>query len=374
MQDFSQSGRFTASMWTVFRMCCWEQLRSRIHCQATPGQLPCSSRTRQWNSTLTLGQKWPWFPKQSGKTLVSLRCYHRTELWEVQTHVLPAQGKFTGKLVMGTQEAEEEIYVVKGLNKPLLGWPAIAELRLVQRVAAVNDKELSPAEQFPALFEGLGKLQGDYTIQLQEGAKLFALSTPRRVAIPLLKPVKEELQRVEKLGVITKVEEPTEWCAGMVVVLTKNGKVRICVDLTNLNQSVCKERHPLLAVDQTLAQLAVAKVFTKLDANSGFRQIPLFPESALLTTFITPFGHYCFHRLHHVSPWALPTPNVRHSEWSGRCDLQDGWHFGPRQDTGGAWWTAAQGASAATRCRGDTELRGVSLLTDKSLVSWPHHW
>ena len=37
------------------------------------------------------------------------------------THVLPAQGKFTGKLVTGTQEAEEEIYVVKGLNKPLLG-------------------------------------------------------------------------------------------------------------------------------------------------------------------------------------------------------------------------------------------------------------
>jgi len=44
------------------------------------------------------------------------------------THVLPAQGKFTGKLRTGTQEAEEEIYVVKGLNKPLLGRPAITEL------------------------------------------------------------------------------------------------------------------------------------------------------------------------------------------------------------------------------------------------------
>ena len=53
----------------------------------------------------------------------------------------------------------------------------------------------------------------------------------------------------------------------------RNRQVRICVDLTRLNQSVCRERHTLPAVDQTLAQLEGAKVFTKLDANSGFWQI-----------------------------------------------------------------------------------------------------
>ena len=50
-------------------------------------------------------------------------------------------------------------------------------------------------------------------------------------------------------------------------------------------------------MEQTLAQLAGAQVFSKLDANSGFWQIPLAPDSALLTTFLTPFGRYCFHRL-----------------------------------------------------------------------------
>lgn len=44
------------------------------------------------------------------------------------------------------------------------------------------------------------------------------------------------------------------------------------------------------AVDQTLAQLAGAIAFLKLDANSGYWQIPLSPESALHTTFMTPFG------------------------------------------------------------------------------------
>ena len=69
------------------------------------------------------------------------------------------------------------------------------------------------------------------------------------------------------------------------------------VDLTRLNDSVCRERHPLPVVDQILAQLAGAKIFSKLDANSGFWQIPLSPESIPLTTFITPFGRFCFHRL-----------------------------------------------------------------------------
>ena len=66
---------------------------------------------------------------------------------------------------------------------------------------------------------------------------------------------------------------------------SQGGNVWLCVDLTRLNESVCRERHPLLAVEQTLAQLAKASIFTKLDANSGFWQIPLANESGLLTTF-----------------------------------------------------------------------------------------
>ena len=96
---------------------------------------------------------------------------------------------------------------------------------------------------------------------------------------------------------ISRISDPTDWCAGMVVVPKANGKVRICVDLTNLNNSMCRERHPLPAVEQTMAQLAGAKIFSKLDANSGFWQIPLSQESIPLTTFVTPFGRFCFHRL-----------------------------------------------------------------------------
>jgi hypothetical protein len=109
--------------------------------------------------------------------------------------------------------------------------------------------------------------------------------------------VKAELMRMEQAGVISRVTKPTDWCAGMVVVPKINKAVRICVDLTKLNRCVKRERHLLPTVEQALAQLTDAAVFSKLDANSGFWQIPLAADSALLTTFITPFGRFCFHRL-----------------------------------------------------------------------------
>ena len=61
--------------------------------------------------------------------------------------------------------------------------------------------------------------------------------------------------------------------------------------------NVLREVHPLPKVDETLAQLTGTKVLSKLDANSGFWQIPLAEKSQHLTTFITPFGRYCFNKL-----------------------------------------------------------------------------
>ena len=83
----------------------------------------------------------------------------------------------------------------------------------------------------------------------------------------------------------------------MVVVSKPNGTIRICVDLTKLNQHVCREHHILPSVEQVLAQIVNAKVFWKLDDNSGFWQIELDLESAKLTTFIIPYGRFCFNRL-----------------------------------------------------------------------------
>ena len=215
---------------------------------------------------------------------------------------LSVSGKFRGQLRKGDKVSYEDIFVVKDLQSSLLGRPAIESLNLVMRVEPINTTDHPMTkdvvmQQFPSLFGKLGKLQGSYHIKLNESAVPFSLNTPRRVAIPLLPKVQKELERMERIGVISRVEQATPWCAGMVIVPKPDGRIRICVDLTKLNQAVCRERHILPSVEQSLAMLGEAKVFSKIDANSGFWQIPLDKKSALLTTFIMPFGRYHFNRL-----------------------------------------------------------------------------
>ena len=50
-------------------------------------------------------------------------------------------------------------------------------------------------------------------------------------------------------------------------------------------------------LDDISPKLQGAQVFSKLDASSGFHQIPLEESSCELTTFITPLGRYCFKRI-----------------------------------------------------------------------------
>ena len=152
---------------------------------------------------------------------------------------------------------------------------------------------------FPSIFQGLGNLGEPYEIQLKPDAKPWALSTHlyRTVLLPLRSRVQDELTRMESLEVISRVDQPTQWCAVIVAVPKMSGAIRICVDLKHLNENVLHEVHPLPKVDDALAQLTVATIFSKLDANSGFWQTPLSRKSRLLTTFITPFGRFCFNKL-----------------------------------------------------------------------------
>ena len=123
---------------------------------------------------------------------------------------------------------------------------------------------------------------------------------------------------MEKLRVISKVDQPTEWCSYMVAVPKGNDKVRICLDPLKLNENIIREAYPLPSVDQILAQLSGSKVFTKLDCNSGFWQIPLTKESSLLATFITPFGKYCYN----VLPFGI-SPASEHYQKVMKENLSD---------------------------------------------------
>ena len=203
------------------------------------------------------------------------------------------------ELRAGNKVHREDIYIMRNQTKNLLSKSAIQALQLLKPASTVYVVESSSdfKAEFPELFKGLGVMQEMYKIPLQEDASPVCLYTPRRVAHPLLPKVKAQLEKMKMSGVISAVTKPTEWCSGMVVVPKPSGEIRVCVDLTPLNKAVKREIHPMATVDDNLAKICGSKIFTKLDAKSGFWQIPLHPESKLLTTFVTPFGRFCFNRL-----------------------------------------------------------------------------
>ena len=96
---------------------------------------------------------------------------------------------------------------------------------------------------------------------------------------PLLPKVKSQIETMLEQGAISPITAPTECFAGIVPVLKPNGKVRICVDMTELNKAVQREVHPMASVDESLAKLGNSRIFSNVDANSGFWQIPLDEES-----------------------------------------------------------------------------------------------
>ena len=211
---------------------------------------------------------------------------------------LKVLGQFKSTLGVKERTIQQDIFVVKGLKSNLLGLPAIQALQLAARLDSVEQSYRDQIiSEYPGIFHGLGTLGEPYKIDIDPDAKPYAIFTPRRVPYPLQDKVKQELSKMETLGVISKVEDSTEWCAGMVAVPKKSGGIRICVDLKPLNESVKRQPHPLPTVESILSQLSGAKIFSKLDANSGFWQIPLSPESRPLTTFLTPFGRYHFNKL-----------------------------------------------------------------------------
>lgn len=206
-------------------------------------------------------------------------------------------GMFTAKLSHKEFVVDTDVYVARSIATPLLSRDAINKLHLLGKIDSVSTYKDTIKAAYPSLFTGLGCMPGEYQIRLATNVQPHAVYAPRRVPIPLQPKLKAEIDKLLQFDVIEKVDEPTPWCAPIVVVPKPSGDIRLCVDFTKLNESVLRERLILPTVDQILAQLKEATVFSKLDCNSGFHQIRLSPDSALLTTFITPFGRFCYKRL-----------------------------------------------------------------------------
>ena len=150
-------------------------------------------------------------------------------------HTLDILGQFMTTLKHEQHTSLQPVFVIRGLKNNLLGLPAIIALQLICRASSIQTGD-DIQKHFPKVFAGLGTLGEPYQIKLNKGAVPHSIYTPRNVPMPLRDKVKEELHRMEAMGVISEIRDPTPWCMGMVVVPKRSGAVRICVDLKPLNQ------------------------------------------------------------------------------------------------------------------------------------------
>ena len=150
-------------------------------------------------------------------------------------------------------------------------------------------------KEYKDVFQGLGCLPGEYHLEMDPDAQPVK-HTPRRIAIPLKAELKAHIKTLEKMEVLKKVTEPTEWISSQVIV-REGSKLRLCIDPKDLNKALKRSHYPMPTIEEILPELAKAKVFSVADAKNGFWQVKLDEASSYLTTFWTPFGRYRWLRM-----------------------------------------------------------------------------
>jgi hypothetical protein len=118
----------------------------------------------------------------------------------------------------------------------------------------------------------------------------------RRFAQDRKEAIRVEVTRLLAAGFIREVAQP-DWLANPVLVKKKNGEWRMCVDYTDLNKYCPKDPFPLPRIDQVVDSTAGCVLLSFLDCYSGYHQIALKESDQEKTSFITPFGAYCYNTM-----------------------------------------------------------------------------
>jgi len=151
-------------------------------------------------------------------------------------------------------------------------------------------------EEYKALCAGkLGKVDvTPHRIEVTPGARPRR-AQPYRASRASRNIIAKEVQRQRDLRVI----EPSgaEWAFPLVLVPKPDGTMRSCVDYRQLNEVTVRDVYLIPRMDDCLDFLGDAKVFSTLECNSGYWQIPVADGDRDKTTFVCHEGAYRYIRL-----------------------------------------------------------------------------
>jgi transposase InsO family protein len=129
----------------------------------------------------------------------------------------------------------------------------------------------------------------DHRIEL-EAENTLGYSPLRQHSLEELLAAKKYIEENLHKGFIEPSQAP--FASPILFVRKGDGSLRFCVDYRKLNALTRKDRYPLPLIDETLARLRKAKIFTKLDIRQAFHKMRIHPDSEELTSFRTRYGAY----------------------------------------------------------------------------------
>jgi hypothetical protein len=142
-------------------------------------------------------------------------------------------------------------------------------------------------------------------LKIHPDAKLVS-QKPRRQSIEWQDFIRQEVRKLLDASFIEEVTHPV-WLTNPVIVPKANGKLRMCIDYTNLNKACPKDPYPLPRIDQIVDSTSRCDLLSFLDAYSGFRQIQMSRQDRKHTAFVTVAGLYCYVVMPYDLKNALPT-------------------------------------------------------------------
>src|SRR5437868_11774178 len=165
----------------------------------------------------------------------------------------------------------------------------------------------------PSDMPGVPREVIEHCLNVKEGAKPVKQRL-RRFAQDRKEAIRDELTKLTAANFIREVYHP-DWLANLVLVKKKNGKWRMCVDYTDLNKACPKDPFGLPRIDQVVDSTAGSELLCFLDAYSGYHQVSLAESDCIKTSFITPFGAYCYITM----PFGLKNAGATYQRAMQRC-------------------------------------------------------